>query len=115
MKFCREHDIAANAYRPLCFVKGGQNLVDNEVIKKIAAKHGKTPAQVILCWGIQKDFVVIPKSSNPVRMAENLGAEHFSLDESDLAEIAKLDVHLRTCTASPLFGSMTEGEFWDNE
>lgn len=115
VKFCREHDIAVNAYRPLCFVKGKQSLVDNEVIKKIAAKHGKTSAQVILRWGIQMDFVVIPKSSNPVRMAENIGAELFSLDESDLAEIAKLDVHFRSCTASTLFGNMTESEFWDNE
>lgn len=115
VEFCRENGIAVNAYRPLCFAGDGKNLVDNQVIKKIAEKNGKTPAQIILRWGVQLDYVVIPKSVKPERMVENIGVYLFELDDSDMAEIGKLDAHFRTCTASTIFGNMTEEEFWDNE
>lgn len=115
VKYCRENNIVVNAYRPLCFVKVGENLIDNDTVKKVAAKYGKKPSQVILAWGIQKEFVVIPKSAKVERMKDNFGSLELVLAEEDMAELAKLDEHLRTCTASEIFGNMTESEFWDNE
>lgn len=47
-------------------------LMENEVVRSIADKHGKTPAKVLLRFFIQKDIVVIPKSTNPERLAANI-------------------------------------------
>lgn len=115
VEFCRKNGIALNAYRPLCFAENGKRLVDNDAIGRVALKHGKTPAQVILRWGLEMGFVVIPKTARRERMVENLGVYSFRLDQADMDEIGKLDAHFRTCTASALFGDMTESEFWDNE
>ena len=113
--YCRENGITVTGYRPLCFVENGVNLIDDVTVKKMAAKYGKSPSQIILAWGIQKGIVVIPKSARVDRMKENLGCLGIELAEEDMAELKKLDVHLRTCTASGIFGNMTESEFWDNE
>ena len=64
-----------------------------EGLKTIAAKYGKSPAQVILRWNIQQGVIVIPKSVHVQRMKENLAIWDFALDEEDLRNIAALDKH----------------------
>ena len=85
--YCQQESIAVQAYSPLT---QGKNLGD-PVIGKVAKKHGKTAAQVVLRWVLQQGFVVIPKSENPARIRENASIFDFELDEEDLAEISKLD------------------------
>ena len=63
----------------------------NEVLAAIAAKHGKTPTQVILRWNIDMGFVVIPRSVTPSRIRENIDLFGFQLDAEDLAQIQKMD------------------------
>ena len=61
------------------------------VLLQIAAKYGKTPAQVILRWNVQQNIIVIPKSVHRERMAENLAIWDFELSAEDMSLIATLD------------------------
>lgn len=81
------HGIATQAWSPL----GQGQLLSDPAITALAAKHGKTPAQVIVRWHIERGHVVIPKSVNPGHIAENAGVFDFALDADDMAAIARLD------------------------
>ena len=67
----------------------------NATVARIAEKHGKTAAQVILRWHLQAGFVVIPGSSNPDHIAENYDVFDFELSDSEMEEIRRLDRHER--------------------
>jgi diketogulonate reductase-like aldo/keto reductase len=86
--FHAEHDIATEAWAPL---GQGKGLLDDPALAPIAAKHGKTAAQVVLRWHLQLGNVVIPKSVTPARIAENLDVFDFELDTDDLTAVAALD------------------------
>ncbi|TRX73885.1 aldo/keto reductase [Pseudomonas mangiferae] len=80
--------IATEAWSPLA--QGGELLAD-PLIREIADRHGKTPAQVVLRWHVQLGSIVFPKSANPARIQENAAIFDFQLDEADLQRIASLD------------------------
>ncbi len=86
-----EHGIATESWSPLA---QGELLV-NETISSVAARHDRTPAQVILRWHLQLGNVVIPKSVTPARMRENFELFDFELGDEDMTEIAALDVGQR--------------------
>jgi len=88
-KFLQENNIQIESWGP--FAEGKNNIFHNEVLSSIAAKHGKSVAQVILRWLTQRDVVVIPKSVRKERMAENFDIFGFDLDTSDMEVIAALD------------------------
>ena len=73
------------------FAEGLKGMFTEPVLQEIAAKHGKTVAQVILRWNIQQEVVIIPKSVHKERMEENLAIWDFSLDNDDMDRIAILD------------------------
>lgn len=73
------------------FAEGKKDFFTHPVLTKIAAKHGKTVAQVALRFLLQSDVVVIPKSTHKERMVENLQVFDFQLDAEDLAAIRALD------------------------
>lgn len=73
------------------FAEGKNNIFKNEVLKSIGDKYGKSVAQVILRWMIQRNIVVIPKSNHKERMAENFNVFDFELSEDDMKKIATLD------------------------
>jgi diketogulonate reductase-like aldo/keto reductase len=87
----REHGVATEAWSPLA--QG--DLLINETISSVAARHGRTPAQAILRWHLQLGNVAIPKSVTPARIRENSGLFDFELSEDDMNEIAALDVGQR--------------------
>jgi D-xylose reductase len=70
-------------------------LFDNPTIKKIADKHGKTPAQILLRWATQRDVAVIPKSNNPGRLAQNLEVTGWNLEQDEIEAVSGLDKGLR--------------------
>ncbi|MDR0353312.1 MAG: aldo/keto reductase [Opitutaceae bacterium] len=80
--------IVTESWSPLA--QGG-SLLQDPLVEKIAAKHKRTPAQVILRWHIELDLVVIPKSVTPERIAENAAIFDFTLDPGDMASLAKLN------------------------
>lgn len=86
----REHGVQIESWGP--FAEGRNELFSNAVLAEIGATHGKSVAQVVLRWLIQRDVVVIPKSVRPERMAENFAVVDFSLTDEDMAQIAALDL-----------------------
>ena len=86
------HGILTEAWSPLA--RG--RVLGNPVLDRLAAKHGRTPAQVVLRWHLELGNVVIPKSVTPERIRENLDVFGFSLDAEDMAEIAALESGERT-------------------
>ena len=84
-----KYDIRLEAWAP--FGEGRNGLFDNEVLKKIGEKYGKTTAQVMLRWHIQRGVIIIPKSVHKERMIENLNVFDFTLDDEDMGMIAQMD------------------------
>ena len=82
-----EHGIATEAWSPIA---QGQVLGD-PVVKQIAEVSGRTPAQVVLRWHIQRGDIVFPKSVTPQRIKENLELFDFSLDDADMNAVSSLD------------------------
>ncbi|OBK15255.1 aldo/keto reductase [Mycobacterium asiaticum] len=83
----REHGIATEAWSPIAQGK----VLDDEVITRIAGKLGKTPAQVVLRWHIQRGDIVFPKSVSPDRVKSNFEIFDFDLADDDVASITELD------------------------
>lgn len=88
-EFLRENNVQIESWAP--FAEGKHDIFANEVLGAIGAKHGKSVAQVILRWLVQRGVVVIPKSVRRERMAENLAVLDFELAASDMKSIAALD------------------------
>jgi 2,5-diketo-D-gluconate reductase A len=63
----------------------------NSPFKAMASRYGVTEAQVLLRWGVQKGFAVLPKSLNPQRMRQNIDLFGFEIDADDMALIAAMD------------------------
>lgn len=84
--------IKTEAWSPL----GSGQLIDNPVIAQVAAKHGKSPAQVMIRWSIQLGNIVLPKSVTPARIEQNIDVFDFVLDDADMAAIATLESGRRT-------------------
>lgn len=90
--FHAEHGIVTESWAPL--QRG--HACEVPVIERLAAKHGRTPAQIALRWHLELGCVAIPKSVHPERMRENLEATGFALDADDLAALAGVDCGERT-------------------
>ncbi|ESP00398.1 hypothetical protein LOTGIDRAFT_140773 [Lottia gigantea] len=90
--YCQKVGVVVTAYSPLA--KGGENTTEEKpdtltdpTIVKIAKKHGKTPAQVVLRWGIDRGYTLVPKSVTPSRIKENFEIFDFSLTPEEVKEI----------------------------
>ena len=105
LDLCKSRGIAVTAYSsfgPQSFLELNMQraqdtplLFDHSVIKNIADKHGKTPAQILLRWSTQRGIAVIPKSNNQNRLAQNLDVCNFDLDKDEIEKISGLDKDLR--------------------
>lgn len=90
MAVMKEHHVQIEAWGP--FAEGQKNIFTNDILTKIAGKYGKTTAQVILSWNIQRGVVVIPKSVHENRIQENINIWDFTLSEDDMEAIAQMDL-----------------------
>jgi 2,5-diketo-D-gluconate reductase A len=85
------HGIVTQSWSPLGGGSGVRSLLSEPVIVEVADRLGRTPAQVVLRWHVQQGLVVIPKSSDPARLAQNLDLFSFELSPDDMASLATLD------------------------
>jgi D-xylose reductase len=103
LRYCQAESIAYTAFSPLgagSYVALGMaqesdSVLVQSVVKEIAGKHNKTPAQVVLRWGVQRGTAVIPKTSQPTRLLENIAIQDFVLSEAEMLSITKLDRNQR--------------------
>ncbi|WP_159886314.1 aldo/keto reductase [Paenibacillus puerhi] len=89
-EYCRSHQIQLEAWSPLM-----QGNLDLPLLTELAAKYGKSPAQIILRWDLQQGVVVIPKSVTASRIQENADIFDFSLSDEDLARLDQLNANKR--------------------
>lgn len=123
--WCDAHGIVLTAYSPLGSPDRPARLVEDgdpaplhdETVKAIAAKTGKSPAQVLIHWAVQRGTVVIPKSVTPARIAENLaGAYGWELAAEDMEALSKLNNGLRLIKGYPwLLEGQKWQDLWDSE
>jgi diketogulonate reductase-like aldo/keto reductase len=92
LRFCREHRIQLEAYAPL---SRGQRLSD-ATLGSVAAAHHRSPAQIMIRWGLQHEVVEIPKSVRPERIAENGQVFDFELSSEEMVILDRLDTQSRT-------------------
>ncbi|KAK9898019.1 putative aldo-keto reductase [Cystobasidium minutum MCA 4210] len=92
VEYCQSKGIHMEAWAPL--VRGMR--FDHPAIKSLADKHKKSPAQVLIRWGLQKGYIVIPKSIKKQRVQENAQVFDFQLTNEDMASLENLDEHLVT-------------------
>lgn len=91
--FLKENNILHQAWGPLS--QGKSNLLDEEILKEIGDKYGKTPAQIALKWNIERGTMVLVKSTNPNRIKENISLFDFDLKEEDMHALTSLDKNKR--------------------
>ena len=92
LEFCQRKGIALEAYSPLAKAK---KLAD-PALRRAAQKYGKTPAQILIRWGLQHGLVVIPKSIRKQRIEENADVFDFAIAGTDMQVLDKLDRNFRT-------------------
>lgn len=95
--FCREQGIVVTAYAP--FASGAFGMLQDPVLTAIAARHDKTPGQVVLRWHVQSRRSALPKTSKMKRMGENLDIYDFALSDAEMQRIDALGAGetRRTC------------------
>jgi methylglyoxal/glyoxal reductase len=89
--YCVEHGIVIESYSPLMEGK----VLDHPFIVDLAQRYEKTPAQIILRWHVQSGFIVIPKSTKPERIRENIALFDFELPENDMRMIEGMNLNQR--------------------
>lgn len=99
LEFLNHEEIAVTAYSPLgtpgSIDQREPILINDETVSRISRKHKKTPAQILLAWGLQRDTAVIPKSTNPQRISENVESLEIVLDQEDVNDLNALNRNYR--------------------
>lgn len=101
VKFLQNQGIAVTAYSPLGTPSVAKHrgidivLLEDETIKSIAQNHGKSPAQILIRWALQRKTIVIPKSISEENIKNNIAVFDFELSEDEMTMIEKLDRKLR--------------------
>ena len=97
LEFLEHNNIVMTAYAPIG--SGHRDLLDNEVIKKIAKRNNISEVEVCLAWNMKRGVVVIPKSVNEKHISENIKALNVDLDDEDMKEIENIGKNERFLTA----------------
>lgn len=92
LEHCHARGIRIEAYSPLTKARR----LDDERLAAVATRHAKSPAQVLIRWALQREVIVIPKSADPGRIAENAAVFDFELTGEDMAALDALDEGYRT-------------------
>lgn len=85
VNYCRRYGIALMAYSPLA--RGGA--LQDPFINQLARKYRRTPAQILIRWSLQNNFIPIPKTNQPTRLRENFGVFNFRLSNNDMRQLTE--------------------------
>lgn len=113
LAWCKQNGIAVTAYSPLGSPDRPErvrrasdpSLLEHDVVRSIAERHNVVAAQVLIRWAIERETVVIPKSTNPTRLAQNLAAADLELTPDDMAQMREIEGPYR----------FVYGAFWELE
>lgn len=119
LEYCQSNNIHLTGYSPLgsgdrassMKADNEPSLLEDKVINQLAAKYKVSPAQVLIKWHLTRGTAVIPKSTNPQRIKENLESANLHLDERDLKKITELDRNFRFVNGKFF---VSEGNSYDN-
>jgi alcohol dehydrogenase (NADP+) len=119
IQFCQENDIHVTAYSPLgsgdraaqMKAENEPSLLEDATIRKIAKKHGVSPAQVLIQWAVSRGTAVIPKSTSEQHIISNIKSADLKLDNEDLKEIANIGREFRYVTGEFF---VTPGNSYEN-
>ena len=103
LRFCRDNHIAVTAFSPLAaesYIPIGmaeldESILEHSAVQSAAARHGKTTAQIVLRWGVQRGTAIVPKTVRPERLRENLDLFDFELSGDEMQALADLNRHRR--------------------
>ena len=103
IRLAEQYSIAVTAFSPLGalsyleidMAKPVDSILTEKTVQDIAKAHSKSPAQIVLRWGIQRGTAIIPKSSNPGRMRENITITDFMLSGEEMAAVSALNANRR--------------------
>ncbi len=98
-RYCQQEQIAytafsplgAGSYVPLGMAEASDSVLEQPIIQEIASRHAKSPAQIVLRWGVQRGTAVIPKTSRVERLRENISLYDFRLSDQEMSHINGLD------------------------
>jgi D-xylose reductase len=99
LRFCLEEGIAVTAFSPLGaqsyfslgMARPEESVLETQVVRELAQRHGRTAAQIVLRWGVQRGTAVVPKSTRPERLAENLALFDFELTAAEMQSLSALN------------------------
>ena len=99
LRFCRECHIAVTAFSPLAaesyfainMAEAGESVLEKPAVLAAAARHNKSPAQIVLRWGVQRGTAIVPKTSHVERLHENLAIFDFELSAGEMEAMSDLD------------------------
>jgi diketogulonate reductase-like aldo/keto reductase len=90
-QFCKENGMVFTAYSSLGNVSAEQeSCLTDPLVVKLAQRYGKTPAQILLRWGLQRDYMILPKSVSVQRVADNANLFDFEISDQDMADLTNL-------------------------
>jgi D-xylose reductase len=103
LRFCQESHIVVTAFSPLAaqsyhslgMAREDESVLTEPIVLEIAAHHQKTPAQIVLRWGVQRETAIVPKTIQPDRLRENLAIFDFELTPDEMRGITALDRNRR--------------------
>lgn len=103
LRLCADRGISVTAFSPLGALSyvaldmatQQESVLEQAVVKAAAERVGRTPAQVVLRWGVQRGVSIIPKSSNPIRLKQNLELFDFALNDDEMKAISALNCNRR--------------------
>lgn len=103
IRFCQQEGIAVTAFSPLgaesyyalSMADESESVLNQSVVREIAGRHNRTPAQVVLRWGVQRGTAIVPKTSRVERLSENLAIFDFELTADEMAAISGLNLNRR--------------------
>ncbi|KAL1352813.1 hypothetical protein HN51_016791 [Arachis hypogaea] len=121
LEACKNNNIHVTAYSPLGSQDGGRDLIHDQLVDRIANKLNKIPGQVLVKWAIQRGTSVIPKSTHPERMRQNMSVFNWEIPEQDFIALSNMPSQSRVLDGEELFVNKSAGPFrstaeiWDHE